>query len=254
MKVLLLGMGMQGKAVAHDLEHSSVVDEILAFDIDIDPLKKYVKEKGLHKTVLKQLNATKEADLTKIVKESGADIVMSMLPAHFGYRVATAALNAGVHFVSSSYTGEITELDSAARKRGVIILPEMGMDPGIDLVLGRLAVDKLDQVAGLYSYGTGIPEPACADDNPLRYKISWTLEGVLKAYVRDAVILKEGTRIDIPGDRIFRQENVHRVSLCSAWERISVIWAGSPCAGPDTAGSGEQWQDLAFWMAPPAIL
>jgi saccharopine dehydrogenase-like NADP-dependent oxidoreductase len=136
-----------------------------------------------------------------------------MLPAHFGYRVATAALNAGVHFVSSSYTGEIAELDSAARKKGIIILPEMGMDPGIDLVLGRLAVDKLDQVEGLYSYGTGIPEPACADDNPLRYKISWTFEGVLKAYVRDAVILKDGTRMDIPGGRIFQQENVHRVEI-----------------------------------------
>lgn len=156
MKVLLLGMGMQGKAVAHDLEHSSVVDEILVFDIDTDPLKKYIKEKGLHKTVLKQLNATKEADLTKTIEQSGADIVISMLPAQFGYGVATAALNAGVHFVSSSYTGEIAELDSAARKRGIIILPEMGMDPGIDLVLDRLAVDKLDQVAGLYSYGTGM--------------------------------------------------------------------------------------------------
>ena len=213
MKALLLGMGLQGKAVVHDLEHSSVVDEILVFDIDPDPLQKYIKEKGLHKTVLKKLNATKEADLTKTIAQSGADIVISMLPAQFGYGVATAALNAGVHFVSSSYTGEIAELDSAARKRGIIILPELGMDPGIDLVLGRLAVDKLDQVVGLYSYGTGIPEPACADDNPLRYKISWTFEGVLKAYTRDAVILKEGTRIDIPGDRIFRQENVHRMEI-----------------------------------------
>jgi len=213
MKVLLLGMGMQGKAVAHDLEHSSVVDETLVFDMDTDPLEKYITAKGLQKTVLKQLDATNQADLTELLGQSGADIVICMLPPEFGYGVATAALNAGVHFVSSSYTGEIAELDSAARKRGVIILPEMGMDPGIDLVLCRLAVDKLDQVVGLYSYGAGIPEPACADDNPLRYKISWTFEGVLKAYMRDAVVLKLGKRIDIPGDRIFRQENVHRVNF-----------------------------------------
>ena len=43
MKVLLLGMGMQGKAVALDLEQSSVVDEVLVFDTDPDPLQKYLK-------------------------------------------------------------------------------------------------------------------------------------------------------------------------------------------------------------------
>jgi len=213
MKVLLLGMGLQGKATAHDLEHSSIVDEVHVFDIDPDPLQKYIKAKGLHKTVLKRFNAANEVDLTKTIEKSGADIVISMLPVQFGYGVAKAALNAGVHFVSSSYAGEIAELDSAAQKKGVIILPEMGLDPGIDLVLGRLALDKLDQVVGLYSYGAGIPEPACANDNPLRYKISWTFDGVLKAYMRDAVVQKNGLRIDIPGDRIFRQENVHRADF-----------------------------------------
>ena len=213
MKVLLLGMGLQGKATAHDLEHSSVVDEVLVFDIDPDPLQNYIKAKGLQKTVLKRLDAANEADLTKIIKQSGADIVISMLPTQFGYGAAQASLNAGVHFVSSSYTEEAAELDSAAKQKGVIILPEMGLDPGIDLVLGRLALDKLDKVTGLYSYGAGIPEPACADDNPLRYKISWTFDGVLKAYIRDAVVQKKGLRIDIPGDRIFRQENVHRADF-----------------------------------------
>ena len=213
MKVLLLGMGLQGKATAHDLEHSSVVDEVLVFDIDPDPLQNYIKAKGLQKTVLKRLDAANEADLTKIIKQSGADIVISMLPTQFGYGAAQASLNAGVHFVSSSYTEEAAELDSAAKQKGVIILPEMGLDPGIDLVLGRLALDKLDKVVGLYSYGAGIPEPACANDNPLRYKISWTFDGVLKAYIRDAVVQKKGLRIDIPGDRIFRQENVHRADF-----------------------------------------
>ena len=51
----------------------------------------------------------------------------------------------------------------------ITILPEMGMDPGIDLVLARLAVDELDTVYGLYSYGAGLPEPACAEANPLHF-------------------------------------------------------------------------------------
>jgi saccharopine dehydrogenase-like NADP-dependent oxidoreductase len=136
-----------------------------------------------------------------------------MLPADFNYPVARAALKAGCHFVSSSYSGRVGELDADARARGVTILPEMGMDPGIDLVLGRLAVDELDVVHGLYSYGTGLPEPGCAADNPLHYKITWTFEGVLKAYIRPARILKNGEEISIPGDQIFREAYGHDVEV-----------------------------------------
>ena len=123
--------------------------------------------------------------------------------------LARAAVNAGVHYASSSYTGALTELDAAARERGVALLPEMGMDPGIDLVLGRLAVDELDVVHGMRSYGAGLPEPACAGDNPIGYKITWTFEGVLKAYMRPARLLKDGREVAVPSGRIFRPENGH---------------------------------------------
>jgi saccharopine dehydrogenase-like NADP-dependent oxidoreductase len=213
MKALLLGMGLQGKAVAHDLEQSSIMNEILACDLDIDALQRYIKGKKFRKTRAKHLNADNGADLARAIEQSGAHIVISMLPVQFGFSIAKAALNAGIHFVSSSYTGEVAELDSTAREKGITILPEMGMDPGIDLVLGRLAIDGLDEVVGLYSYGAGIPESSHADDNPLRYKISWTFDGVLKAYMRDAVVLKNGVVSYISGNRIFEQENVHRADF-----------------------------------------
>lgn len=213
MKVLLLGMGLQGKAVAHDLEQSALVDEILACDVDIEAMQTYIAEKKFRKTTLKHINAANDKDLAKTVEQSGAHIIISMLPVRFGFQIAKAALDAGIHFVSSSYTGKVAQLDSAARTKGITMLPEMGLDPGIDLILGRLAIDGLDEVVGLYSYGTGIPEPSHANDNPLRYKISWTFEGVLSSYMRDAVVLKNGTPNAIPGNQIFRQENVHQVDF-----------------------------------------
>ncbi len=213
MKVVLLGMGLQGKAVAHDLENSPPVDQVLACDVNADALQRFLGERGYRKIVAKPLDADDEAALVATIGKFRADVVVSMLPVRFGLSAARAALEAGVHFVSSSYTGEVASLDAAARQKGLAMLPEMGMDPGIDLILGRLAVDELDDVYGLYSYGAGIPEPACADDNPLRYKISWTFDGVLQAYTRDAVVLRDGVVHRIAGDRIFRQENVHRVDL-----------------------------------------
>ena len=87
------------------------------------------------------------------------------------------------------------------------------MDPGIDLVLGRMAVDELDVVHGMYSYGAGLPEPACATDNPLHYKITWTFDGVLKAYKRPARVLRNAQEVSIPGDEIFREEHGHTVEM-----------------------------------------
>ena len=213
MKVLLLGMGMQGKAVAHDLEKSSLVKEILVLDNDLDSVNKYITDKGFKKTTAKALNAENESELQRSVSQSGANLVIMMLPVDFGLCVARAALDAGIHFVSSGYAGDLARMDQEAKEKGVIMLPEMGLDPGIDLILGGIAVGMLDQVHGLYSYGGGMPDAEGKDDNPLRYKISWSFEGVLKAYARDAVLIKDGVTINVPGDEIFRPENTHMVDI-----------------------------------------
>ncbi len=213
MKVLLMGMGLQGKAVAHDLEKSSLVTEILVLDNDLEAVNDYIAEKKFQKVTARALDAEVEGGIQTSVSRSGADLVITMLPVDFGFRVARAALAAGIHFVSASYTGEVAVLDREAKEKGVIMLPEMGMDPGIDLILGRMAVGMLDRVCGLYSYGAGVPEPSHRDDNPLKYKISWTFEGVLKAYIRDAVVIRDGVKVDIPGESIFKPENIHMIDV-----------------------------------------
>ena len=213
MKALLLGLGLQGKAVVDDLEKSPLITEIMAADVNVEAASRYLAERKCAKSRAVALDAADPDALNRLAAESGADIVISMLPPELGFPSARAALTAGIPYVSSNYPGRVTELDAEARKKGVTILPEMGMDPGIDLLLGRMAVDALDEVHGLYSYGAGIPEPACADANPLRYKITWTLEGVLKAYMRPARYLKDGETREILAGRIFRESNVHTIEV-----------------------------------------
>ena len=212
MRVLLLGLGLQGKAVAHDLERSSIVDEIIAADLDVEKSKDYLIRKGYKKVKVVPLNASREGELDRIIGESGAQIVISMLPITLGYPATRAALNSGIPYVSSNYTGQVAELHQEALRKGITILPEMGMDPGADLLLASMAISELDEVNGLYSYGGGFPEAACAD-NPIRYKITWTFEGVLKSYVRPALLLKDGKEISIPGTDIFKEENIHTLEV-----------------------------------------
>ena len=212
-KVLVLGLGLQGKAVIHDLEQGDLVSEIVVADMDLDATRGYLEGRGYTRTRAVALDATHEDQLLKLIESVDPRVTICMLPADFNYPIARAALTAGCHFVSSSYSGRVAELDADARARGITILPEMGMDPGIDLVLGRLAVDELDVVHGMYSYGAGLPEPDCAGDNPLHYKITWTFDGVLKAYKRPARVLRNGQEVSIPGEHIFRDEHGHSVEV-----------------------------------------
>jgi saccharopine dehydrogenase-like NADP-dependent oxidoreductase len=182
-----------------------------------------------------------------------------MLPPDFQFRLARTAIDAGVPYVSSSYTGTLIELDSRARERGVTVLPEMGMDPGIDLILGRLAVDELDVVHGMRSYGAGLPEPACAADNPIGYKITWTFDGVLRAYMRPARFLRDGKEGAIPGGRIFRPENGHLLEIPGVGA-MDAYYNGDAIRYIDIFGLGPELREMgrfamrwpghnAFWNA-----
>ena len=212
-KALVLGMGLQGRAVIHDLEQSPIIREIWAADMNFDQAQSYVEAKGYAKTKIIELNACQKTELSKVIHDSRANIIICMLPPNFGYPVAKVALDLKIPFVSSSYAGKVIELDAEAQMNRVAILPEMGMDPGIDLILGRLAVDKLEEVHGLYSYGAGLPEPACANDNPINYKITWTFNGVLETYKRAARFLKNGKEQCVSGEEIFNKEHGHMVEV-----------------------------------------
>jgi saccharopine dehydrogenase-like NADP-dependent oxidoreductase len=142
------------------------------------------------------------------MREVAPRVVVCMVPPALQVGVARAALAAGAHFVSTSYAGGVAELDGEARRRGLVLLPELGFDPGIDLVLARAALAELDEVHGLRMYGGGIPE-ASAADNPLRYKITWTFDGVLLSYRRPARLLRDGAEVAIPGERIFEDAHTH---------------------------------------------
>jgi saccharopine dehydrogenase-like NADP-dependent oxidoreductase len=213
MKALVFGLGLQGKAVIHDLEQSEGISEIVAADAAAEQARAYVGRKGYRKVRVVPVNASEPSALEQLVRKSRPQVVVCMLPADFQPALARAAVDAGVPYVSSSYTGSLVELDGAAREKGVSVLPEMGMDPGIDLILGRLAVDELDVVHGMRSYGAGLPEPACAGGNPIHYKITWTFEGVLRAYMRPARFLRDGKEAAIPAGRIFRPENGHTLEV-----------------------------------------
>jgi len=86
------------------------------------------------------------------------------------------------------------------------------LDPGLDLILGARAIRELDEVREFYMYGAGIPGPN-ARSNPLQYKFSWSVMGVMKAYRRPAKVITRGKPLDIESGKVFEKGNYHILDL-----------------------------------------
>jgi lysine 6-dehydrogenase len=213
MKILLLGVGMQGKAALHDLAQSEEVDKVIAADRDFKALKAHVASRGYgDKVRCEYVNADKHDSISHLMEQQ-PDVVIDLLPVRYCSQVATAAINHGVHVINTFYTlPAVKNLAARAKASEVTILPEFGMDPGIDLVLLDQAVHALDKVEEIVTYGAGIPEPEAAD-NPLKYKETWTFEGVIQSYWRAGRVIRDGQVVEIKEAEIFAAENIHEIEI-----------------------------------------
>ncbi|MDZ7295568.1 MAG: saccharopine dehydrogenase NADP-binding domain-containing protein, partial [candidate division KSB1 bacterium] len=188
------------------------VKEIIAADLDLAGITQYVQARDLGSKVrCERCDAQNPEDIERLMSQ-GADVVIDLLPTRLLPVVAEAAVRHGVHYVNASYAAPIRHLAAEAKRRGLTLLPEFGMDPGIDLVLLGEAVRQFDTVEDITTYGAGFPEPKAAN-NPIQYKVTWTFEGVLKSYFRAGRIIRDGQVVEIRENEMFCPENLHYVEL-----------------------------------------
>lgn len=137
------------------------------------------------------------------------DVIVSMLPADWHVPLARLAISNGAHFVSSSYISpEMRALDDEARKAGVALVNEVGLDPGIDHLMAHSLVAAYrgsdafdpDNHLSFISYCGGVPKIP----NTFRYKFSWSPLGVLKALRSPSRSIRDHAewRVDRPWDAI----------------------------------------------------
>jgi saccharopine dehydrogenase-like NADP-dependent oxidoreductase len=213
MKILLLGVGMQGKAALHDAWLSPEVTGIIAADGDLPALRRHVQERRYgDKVACEWIDADNPESLLRLMA-ARPGVVIDLLPSRFSPQVGEAALQSRVHLVNTVYVlPEMRKLEAEIAAAGLTFLPEFGMDPGIDLVLLGRAVSLFDSVETIDSYGAGVPEAAAAD-NPIRYKVTWTFAGVLRAYMRGGRLVRDGKVIEIRDREMFSPENIHEIDI-----------------------------------------
>nr|HID14044.1 saccharopine dehydrogenase [Anaerolineae bacterium] len=156
------------------------------------------------KAVAFDITRDREA-LSSLVAE--ADLAVSLLPYIYHVQVAEQCVRHRKPLVTTSYVSDgMRALDGAAREAGVILLNEIGLDPGIDHMAAMRVIHRVHDAGGevksFRSYCGGLPAPD-ANDNPLGYKFSWSPRGVVLAGRNDARYLENGHIVEIPNARLF---------------------------------------------------
>ena len=133
-------------------------------------------------------------------------LVISLIPYTYHVAVIKAALKHKVHVCTTSYVSDaIAALDKEAKAQGVVVMNEIGLDPGIDHLYAVKAIDDVHReggkIKGFLSYCGGLPAPENSN-NPLGYKFSWSSRGVLLALRNSARFWKDGKVVEIAGEKL----------------------------------------------------
>ncbi|KAF7346180.1 Alpha-aminoadipic semialdehyde synthase, mitochondrial [Mycena sanguinolenta] len=184
-KVLLLGSGMVAGPAVEEIARREDVQLLIASNSYMEASK--LAEH--HTNVAYQVVDMKEEESwAKLVSE--ADVVISLLPVAFHAVVARQCIKHRKHLVTASYiTPAMQSLHEAATEADVLLLNEIGLDPGIDHCSAISLVNRLKsegkQIVSFTSFCGGLPAPD-VPRVPLRYKFSWSPRGVLTAALNGA--------------------------------------------------------------------
>jgi len=212
LKVAVLGgLGLQGKAALADLARSKDVTEIICADLEPEVLEKLAGFLDVARVTPVKVDASSKDSLVTVLRQD-VDVAIDLLPLPLMPNAFDAAIEAGVALVSTNYANMVRHLHDRAVEADVSLMPECGLDPGIDLIICGHCVTQFDEVYVLNSYCGGFPETkAC--DNPLNYKVAWNWDLVLGTQKRESVFVKDGRRLIVPAADQHDNEMIHQIDF-----------------------------------------
>ena len=211
--VLLLGVGRSTHTLIKYLINYSKTENIqvvLADQTNNDFINDYV-DRGECRYI--KLDVNNDMSRRECIEKS--DLVISMLPPKFHLLVAKDCVNYSKNLITASYVSDdIQDLDNLAKNANILILNEIGLDPGIDHISAMDVIDSLKNqgatINTFKSFCGGLVAPE-SDNNPWNYKFTWNPKNVVLAGSSGASYLKNGSIKNFSYKEVFA--NTESVSI-----------------------------------------
>ena len=196
MRMLVLGAGLQGSACAYDLLQNPEVTQVRLADIHLDHLPPFLAPYSGKRLIPTPLDVRDRTAVLAVMRE--CDAVMSAIPYYFNLQMAECAVEAGVHFCDLGGNTEIVfqqkELMAKAKAKGITVVPDCGVAPGMVNILAQYGIAQMDSVDSVRIYVGGLPQEP---EPPLNYQIVYSLEGVLDYYTTLSWVVRDGKRAQV---------------------------------------------------------
>lgn len=146
---------------------------------------------------------------------SKVDVIISMLPARYHPLVANECVIQKKHMITASYVSdEIKSLEQKAKENNIVILNELGVDPGIDHMSAMKIIDNIQAQKGkLISFTSntgGLVAPEF-DNNPWHYKFTWNPRNVVLAGQGVSQNVENGHIKYVPYNQLFKRLETTRI-------------------------------------------
>ena len=186
-KIIVLGAGMVGSAIAIDL---SKKHEVASVDLNSAALEKLSNNFKI-KTI--KADITDESQLSKLL--NGYDLVVSAVPGFLGYQTMVNVIKNKKDLVDISFLAEdVLPLDKLAKENNVTVIMDCGVAPGMsNIILGchneQMEIEKFEYMIG------GLPKVRTF---PFEYKAPFSPCDVIEEYTRPARYVQNGNIITKP--------------------------------------------------------
>jgi len=196
MRFLVIGAGKQGSACAFDLLQQPGTRRVVIADRNVDHLPAFLDRWKGGALEVERLDLE---DATAVATAIGrADAVLSAAPYYFNLGLARQAVKAGVHFADLGGNTDIVfqqkALHAEAAKRGVSVIPDCGLAPGMVNILAAEGIRRLDETDRVKIMVGGLPQHP---EPPLNYMVVYSLEGALDYYTSPSWVLRDGKRMQV---------------------------------------------------------
>ena len=123
---------------------------------------------------------------------------MSAIPYYYNGPMAKAAVECGCHFSDLGGNTDIVleqkKLHDQALAKGVSVIPDCGLAPGMVNILAAEGIRRLDHAEKVKIFVGGLPQ---APEPPLNYQIVYSLEGALDYYTTPSWVLRGGKPVQV---------------------------------------------------------
>lgn len=191
MRILVLGCGLMGRAIAFDLARFGGVHTLGVADVNEENLSVATSALKGRQCFTHKIDCTDRNTTAQLFMQY--DIVISSVPYRLNDMLTQIAIDTHTHFLDLGGNNDVVRSQKALHERakaaGVLVVPNCGLAPGLSNILAMTGFRKFDDAHSVHAYVGGLPQNP---KPPLFYQLVFSVEGLLNEYTEPAEIIAEG--------------------------------------------------------------